>query len=135
MIVRKLQDLIGTEKEVGGKDLGWTSRRLLLKDDGMGYSVHDTVIHEGAECEFHYANHLEAVYLIEGKGEIKDLATGETHPLEAGTIYALDQHDKHILRANKGSHMRMVCVFNPPVTGREVHDESGAYPLIDDSAA
>ncbi|RUQ01522.1 L-ectoine synthase, partial [Microbacterium sp. HSID17254] len=23
-----------------------------------------------------------------------------------------------------------VCVFNPPVTGREVHDENGVYPLI-----
>ena len=26
--------------------------------------------------------------------------------------------------------MRTVCVFNPPVTGREVHDENGVYPLI-----
>jgi L-ectoine synthase len=24
----------------------------------------------------------------------------------------------------------MVCVFNPPVTGREVHDEDGVYPLV-----
>jgi L-ectoine synthase len=79
-----------------------------------------------------YKNHLEAVYLIEGKGEIKDLATGEIHPLEAGTIYALNEHDKHVLRANQGSHMRMVCVFNPPVTGTEVHDETGAYPLVED---
>ena len=32
-----------------------------------------------------------------------------------------------------GSHihreMTMACVFNPPVNGLEVHDESGAYPL------
>lgn len=132
MIVRKLNDVIGTDKDVGGKELGWTSRRLLLKDDGMGYSVHDTVIHEGAELEMHYQNHLEAVYLIEGKGEITDVATGETHPLEKDTIYALNNNDKHVLRANKGTHMRMVCVFNPPVTGEEVHDETGAYPLIKD---
>jgi len=26
--------------------------------------------------------------------------------------------------------MRMLCVFNPPVTGQEVHDENGVYPLI-----
>lgn len=132
MIVRKLTDLMGTEKEVGGQDLGWTSRRLLLKSDGMGYSVHDTVIHEGAELEMEYKNHFEAVYLIEGRGEIEDAVTGELHQLEAGTIYALDQNDKHVLRANRGSHMRMVCVFNPPVTGTEVHDETGAYPLVDD---
>lgn len=128
MIVRKLQDLIGTEFEVGGEDKGWTSRRLLLKNDGMGYSVHDTIIHEGAELHMHYKNHLEAVYLTEGRGEIFDETTGETHQLEKDTIYALDKNDKHILRANKGSHMRMVCVFNPPVSGREVHDETGAYP-------
>ncbi|HEX7029226.1 MAG TPA: ectoine synthase [Gammaproteobacteria bacterium] len=134
MIVRKLEDLIGTDKEVGGKHLGWTSRRLLLKGDGMGYSVHDTVIHEGAELEMHYQNHLEAVYLIEGKGEILDVATGETHPLEKDTIYALNDNDKHVLRANKGTHMRMVCVFNPPVSGTEVHDETGAYPASDDAA-
>lgn len=135
MIVRKLKDLVGTDKEVGGKELGWTSRRLLLKDDGMGYSVHDTVIHEGAELEMHYANHLEAVYLTEGKGEIEDVDTGEVHPLEKDTIYALNNNDKHVLRANKGTHMRMVCVFNPPVTGAEVHDETGAYPAMDDDAA
>lgn len=135
MIVRKLQDLVGTDKEVGGKALGWTSRRLLLKGDGMGYSVHDTVIHAGAELEMHYRNHLEAVYLIEGKGEILDVATGETHALEKDTIYALNDHDRHVLRANQGTHMRMVCVFNPPVSGSEVHDDSGAYPLPDEDAA
>ncbi|HEX6928847.1 MAG TPA: ectoine synthase [Gammaproteobacteria bacterium] len=135
MIVRKLNDLIGTDKEVGGKDLGWTSRRLLLKGDGMGYSLHDTVIHEGAELEMHYRNHLEAVYLIEGKGEITDVATGETHRLEKDTVYALNSNDRHVLRANRGTHMRMVCVFNPPVSGTEVHDASGAYPLPDENAA
>lgn len=126
MIVKRLQDIIGTDDDVDTE--GWNSRRLLLKDAGMGYSVHDTVIKEGAELHMHYKNHLEAVYLIEGKGEIEMVEDGKVHPLEAFTIYALDQHDKHILRANKGSHMRMVCVFNPPVSGREVHGEDGAYP-------
>ena len=125
MIVRKLNDIIGTDKDVDTE--GWTSRRLLLKSDGMGYSVHDTIIKEGAELHMWYKNHLEAVYLTEGKGEIEDLNTGEIHQLEKETIYALDKHDRHILRANQGSHMRMVCVFNPPVTGQEVHDEDGAY--------
>ena len=129
MIVRKLKDIIGTDRDVDTE--GWNSRRLILKDDNMGYSVHDTIIKEGAELHMWYKNHLEAVYLIEGKGEIEDLKTGEVHDLETGTIYALNDHDKHILRANKGSHMRMVCVFNPPVTGKEVHDEDGAYVLAD----
>lgn len=125
MFVRRLKDIIGTERDVDAE--GWNSRRLILRDDNMGYSVHDTIIKEGAELHMWYKNHLEAVYLTEGAGEIEDLATGEIHPLEKETIYALDKNDSHILRANKGTHMRMVCIFNPPVTGREVHDEDGAY--------
>jgi L-ectoine synthase len=30
--------------------------------------------------------------------------------------------------------IRCVCVFNPPVTGREVHDENGVYPLVTEDA-
>ncbi len=127
MIVRHLNDIIGSQSDVKGE--GWNSRRLLLKQDGMGYTVADTIISEGAELHLWYKNHLEAVYCIEGSGQIKDLATDEVHEIEVGTIYALDQHDRHILMANKGEHMRMVCVFNPPLTGRETHDEDGSYNL------
>ena len=49
------------------------------------------------------------------------------HPIKPGTLYALDRHDRHILRAR--TKMRMVCVFNPPLLGKEVHDKHGAYPL------
>ena len=129
MIVKKLEDILGTAAEVDTE--GWTSRRLIYKDAGMGYSVHDTIIKAGAELDMHYKNHLETVYLTEGAGELVDLATGETHQLRVGSIYALNNHDHHLLKANKGTHMRMVCVFNPPITGKEVHDETGAYALCD----
>jgi len=127
MIVKHLEDVLGTEADVDTE--GWTSRRLIYKDAGMGYSVNDTIIKPGAELEMEYRNHLETVYCIEGEGEITDLATGQTHAIRSGTIYALNNHDRHVLRANKGTHMRMVCVFNPPLTGQEVHDETGAYAL------
>ncbi len=129
MIVKHLEDILGTAADVNTE--GWTSRRLIYKDAGMGYSVNDTIIKPGAELTMEYKNHLETVYCIEGAGEITDLATGQTHAIRPGTIYALNHHDRHILRANQGTHMRMVCVFNPPLTGREVHDESGAYALAD----
>mgnify|MGYP000668527292 FL=1 len=127
MIVTRLEDILGTDADVDTQ--GWTSRRLIYKDAGMGYSVNDTIIKPGAELEMEYRNHLETVYCIEGAGEIVDLATGQTHQIAPGTLYALNQHDRHVLKANKGTHMRMVCVFNPPLTGREVHDETGAYAL------
>jgi L-ectoine synthase len=130
MIVKHLEQLLGTAAEVDTE--GWTSRRFILRQDGMGYSVHDTLIKEGAVLEMEYRNHLETVYCVEGAGEITDLTSGEVHPIRAGTLYALNRHDRHILRANKGCAMRMVCIFNPPLTGLEVHDAGGAYPLVED---
>ena len=124
MIVRNLKDARQGDRRVVAE--GWESVRLLLKDDAMGFSFHITTIFEGAELHLHYKHHFEAVYCISGTGSIEDTATGEVHPIEPGVMYGLDKHDKHILRASK--EMIMACTFNPPVTGREVHDESGAYP-------
>jgi len=130
MIVRSYQALKGTERRVDSD--GWTSVRLLLKNDGMGFSFHITTIYAGAELKMHYQNHLEAVYCISGKGSIEDLETGVKHEIKPGVIYALDKHDRHILRAE--TEMTMACAFNPPVTGKEVYDESGAYPADEEAA-
>ncbi|WP_018923357.1 ectoine synthase [Salsuginibacillus kocurii] len=125
MKVVDLNDIVGTDQEVDNGN--WVSRRLLLKKDGMGYSVHDTIIRAGTETHIWYQNHLEAVYCIEGEGEVETLADNKVHPIKADMLYSLDQHDEHLLRAK--TDMRMVCVFNPPISGREVHDENGVYPV------
>ncbi|MAT52729.1 MAG: L-ectoine synthase [Porticoccaceae bacterium] len=125
MIVRKLQNAEKTDRKIFSK--GWDSTRLLLKNDNMGFSFHITTIYQDAELHLHYQNHLESVYCISGKGSIEDIATGEVHPIEPGVMYALDQHDKHILRAEQ--EMKMACVFNPPLNGKEVHNAEGAYEL------
>lgn len=130
MIVKTLEDVLGTAQEVDTPN--WTSRRLLLKRDGMGFSLHDTVIRPNTETKMCYKNHLEAVYCIEGEGEVQVLPDGPTYQIRPGTVYALDGHEEHVLRAR--SQLRMVCVFNPPVTGNEVHGEDGAYPLVEDVA-
>jgi len=131
MIVRDLAEAEKSERRVESE--GWTSVRLLLKNDRMGFSFHITTIHEGAVLEMEYKNHLESVYCVSGEGSITDLATGETHQIRPGVMYALDKHDRHILRADKGSDMVMACVFNPPVTGREVHGPDGAYPADEEA--
>lgn len=128
MIVRTLDEVIGTENEV--KADTWVSRRLLLKDDNMGFSYHDTIIYAGTETHIWYKNHLEAVYCVGGEGEIETVSDGKVYPIKDGTMYALDKNDEHYLRATKD--MRMICVFNPPLTGRETHDEDGVYPLVED---
>ena len=88
MIVRNLNQSRGSRRLVETE--GWNSVRLLLKDDGMGFSFHITTIYEGADLPMHYKNHLESVYCISGEGSIEDLETGELvslndHPvLDAG---------------------------------------------------
>ncbi|MBX3666652.1 MAG: ectoine synthase, partial [Burkholderiales bacterium] len=77
-------------------------------------------------------NHLEAVFCVEGEGEIETVADGRKHAIRPGVMYALDRHDEHYLRAR--SELRLVCVFNPPLTGREVHDGEGVYPLLAETA-
>ncbi|EKV27562.1 L-ectoine synthase [Caenispirillum salinarum AK4] len=128
MIVRKLEELKGTDAEFKAAKGTWTSRRMLLARDKMGFSFHDTLIHAGTETYIHYANHLEAVYCVGGKGELQDLDNGVTYPLYDGVMYALNGHERHYLRAEE--ELRMICVFNPPLTGREDHDENGVYPLL-----
>ncbi|QYR22574.1 ectoine synthase [Paenibacillus sp. sptzw28] len=128
MKVKQLDEIIGTKDDVDTDT--WNARRLLLRKDGMGFSMHDTLIKAGTETMIWYRNHVEAVYCIEGEGEI-ELATGEVYPIRPGMLYALDGHEKHYLRAN--TRLRMVCVFNPPLTGREVHDQDGVYPLVEDN--
>lgn len=128
MIVRTLNEIAGSDREVVTRN--WTSRRLLLKRDGMGFSMHDTVIRPGTETYMWYSHHVEAVYCVEGEGEVEVVETGETFPIRPGTLYALDGHDKHRLRTR--TPMRMICVFSPALKGGEVHDASGAYPLLED---
>jgi L-ectoine synthase len=124
MIVRQLSDIRKTDRLVKAKS--WDSARLLLKNDGMGFSFHITTMYAGEEIKMHYQNHLEAVFVIEGTGTIEDLGTGKTHKLGPGIMYALNKNDRHIVRPE--TDLVTACTFNPPVTGQEVHDENGAYP-------
>ncbi|MGW7463782.1 ectoine synthase [Streptomyces xantholiticus] len=124
MIVKNLDDITGSDQDV--RTTQWRSRRLLLAGDGLGYSLHDTIAYAGAEYTLEYLHHLESVYCIAGTGEIEDHATGRVHPLREGSLYVLNEHDRHTLRAS--TEMRFLCVFTPAVTGAEVHDVNGAYP-------
>ena len=128
MIVRSLDEIIGTDFDVSGP--GWTSRRILVSSDGLGYSLHDTVIHAGAELTLEYKHHLEACYCISGSGEIYAHSDGIVQQLRPFTVYALEQHDLHTVRAHED--LRLVCVFNPALSGQEVHQEDGSFPAVDE---
>jgi L-ectoine synthase len=126
VIVRHLADVEGTDAEVHAET--WKSRRFVLARDGAGFSFHDTVLYAGTATSMWYQHHVESVYCIEGYGELEDRETGEVHPIAPGTLYLLDGHERHELRAH--TELRMMCVFNPPLTGQETHDGDGTYPLL-----
>ena len=63
---------------------------------------------------------------MEGEGEVEVLEPEPgIYQIKPGTLYALDKHARHILRAK--TPLKLICVFRPPLTGLEVHDEDGSY--------
>lgn len=115
MIIRELQSVATVEWGNG------LSRRFLLADDGMGYTVTDTTVRAGTSSRLEYRGHLETCYCIEGSGEVVDL-DGTAHPIKIGTLYALDKHDAHHLVASPDHDLRLVCVFSPALRGDERHN-------------
>ncbi len=106
---------------------GFTSFRYLLARDGLGFSLHRTEIPKGDAQHWHYTNHLEACYCVSGRGRLTELESGKTWVIRVDDVYAADNHDPHTFRALEDT--VLICVFNPPVTGREVHREDGSYDL------
>lgn len=129
MIVRTTQEITDTDRDIEADNGNWRSKRIVLGGDLVGFSFHETTIKAGTVNEFHYANHVEAVWLVEGEGTLLNRESGQQYPLGPGSMYLLNGHERHTVTAD--TQMRMLCVFNPPVTGREVHDENGVYPLIE----
>ncbi|MBV8753089.1 MAG: ectoine synthase [Hyphomicrobiales bacterium] len=122
MIIRNLNDVINSSA-----DVAWgngESRRLLLARDGMGFSLTDTLVRAGSESFLEYRHHLEACYCIEGEGEVEDM-NGNRHAITRGTMYALDKHEPHYLRAF--TDLRLICIFLPPLLGPERHDLGGKH--------
>jgi L-ectoine synthase len=118
MIIREKQEVDTVEWGNG------RSHRLLVEADGLGFALAHTVVRAGTESKLQYRNHLEACYCISGEGEVVSADGSVTQKLLPGVVYALDQHDAHILRASAHSDMELVSVFNPPIRGDERHSLS-----------
>lgn len=125
MIVRSVKDVAGTKGEVQTER--WRTLRFLHREDGMGFTLTDSVLEAGMDQVIWYKDHLEACYCVEGEGTIEDLQSGRTYNIQAGTMYAVDKHDRHRVRVK--TRMRLICVFNPPLAGGEIHDADGSYKL------
>jgi L-ectoine synthase len=128
MLIRKLDEVKTVEWGNG------LSRRFLLEDDGMGYTVTDTIVNKGTRSLLEYQNHLEACYCVEGRGSVIEM-DGTEHEIVPGTMYALDKHDAHHLLASPDEDLRLVCMFTPALKGDEAHKftESGVHSSIYDA--
>ena len=122
MIIRTLEDVIGTKGEAHGHK--WHNMRLVHAEDGMGVTLTDSILEAGFERISRQNNHLVACYCLEGEGSIEELATGNTHLIRPGTLYAMNQHDHHRFRAK--TRMRIIRAFVPALASTEDHDVEDA---------
>lgn len=129
MKVIKTEEL-APERIVSCPKGGFVSNRILLESDGMGYTMTKTVVPVNGEQFWHYKEHLESCYCVSGKGQLTNAKTGEIHEITPDTTYVLDKNDPHYFEATE--EVTLVCVFNPPLKGREVHKEDGSYDISDE---
>lgn len=106
------------------------SNRILLDSDGMGYTMTKTVITPGKRVFQHYKNHLESCYCVSGRATLTNAITGEEFEIREDVTYVLDKNDPHYFEAHEET--VLICVFNPPLTGQEIHDSEGSYKAKND---
>ena len=125
MKIINVADIKNTEREVKCPKGGFISNRLLLESDNMGYTMTKTVIPPNGKQFWHYKNHLESCYCIAGKGILTNKKTGEEFEIVPDVVYVLDHNDPHYFEAIE--EVVLICVFNPPLKGAEVHSDDGSY--------
>eukprot|EP00439_Symbiodinium_sp_Y106_P051134 s1516_g6.t2 len=136
-VIRTLDDVraLGAVKEARTRT--WESRRYLRRVDGFGFSFHQTLLKAGSSTRIHYKNHVEAVLVTSGYGELELLQPHQTEgegfavfKLEPGSFYGLGGQECHVVRASPDGDLCVSCAFNPPVDGSEDHNAEGVYPAI-----
>ena len=137
-VIRSVKGITGTER-----DIDWGqghSYRLLLKCDGFSIGLTNTTQHPGAPAKMQYRNHVETVYFYTG-GEIKYIFDEETVESKTdrgnGMMICINSHEKHIADTShitSGEDAMAICIFTPPLVGKESHslsaDDYSSYDLF-----
>ena len=125
MFIRTMKEVEATNRVTVLESLKTRSARFLTADDGMGFSYHLNRCDADSAAHLWYKNHWEANYIISGLGKLTDKTSGQTWPLEPGTLYMVGPNDQHIFAVIEDEHH--ASVFCPALRGDERHDEDGAY--------
>lgn len=126
MFVKRLDELKAEGRELTVAGGSARSVRILLQDDGVGFTLCDVRAAAGTETVLWYKHHWEANLILQGEGDVSDLTTGERWDLAPGTIYMVGPADRHRVAARSDLHL--ISIFNPPLVGHEQHDGEGTLP-------
>lgn len=126
MFVRTLADVrsAGLERVVVG-GIAITARYVTAADQ-LGFSFSVVRLQAGGEADLWYKHHWEANVVLDGRLEVTDSATGAVQSIGPGGLYVVGPKDRHHVKALSDFHG--ISVFDPPLTGKEVHDADGSYP-------
>lgn len=127
MFVRRLDDLRAAGEEKIVANGGARTVRLLAKRDELGFSLSDVHVAAGQGNDLWYKNHWEVNYVLAGSGEVTDKNTGQTVTVEPWTMYVVGPHDPH--RFESLTDVHVLSIFDPPLSGEEVHDADGVLPV------
>ena len=126
MFVRRLDDLRAAGQEKTVANGGARTVRLLAKRDELGFSLSDVHVAAGQGNDLWYKHHWEANYVLAGSATVTDKNTGQAINVEPWTLYVVGPRDPHHFESLTDVHV--LSIFNPPLTGEEVHDSDGVLP-------
>lgn len=128
MLIRTMGDVEAAGRTIIINHGAASAVRLLLKDDGVGFSVSEARMRPGTVANLWYKNHWEANYVRSGTAVLEDMVAGRHWNLKTGDLYLVGPTDRHRLTATSPEVFRVVSVFNPPIAGLETHDADNSYP-------
>jgi len=115
MIIRTTEELTDTTQHVKRKN--WSSKRMVIASDNLGFSMHITRIYPGKTGVTHYPDHVEAAYCVQGVATVFYEDGRRSARIVPGTMYALNDHDMHTMLVEE--ELVLLCVFNPALIGSE----------------
>lgn len=107
--------LAGSSRDV--THVNYRTFRLLIAADGAPVSLTDIVLNPGIEDVYGYPDRTEVAYCIEGHATVHDLQNGRLEEIRPGKLWVAPPGSRFRFVAHEAT--RLICVFDPPLTGNE----------------